>query len=594
MRLLTSLRTKAAFALPMVLATTLFLAGCQITSPTNTFQGDLTQNAAYYLEKAAGSSGEAQVNWQLMAIRALIGENDTKQASAMLQQLPKTLTDAQQQERYLLSAELAAAQKKSKEMIQGLKNVNLATLSESQKTRYFRLETQVYKGRDTMAQLRAYINLEPRVTEQERQSVIDQTWDTATRITPKMMESLVIDANEETLRGWLDLLQTYQNNRRNLDMLQSSIKDWQTRYASHPAAKMPPTSLMRSLEMQKFSGSNIALLLPLSGSGGKFGPIVQDGFNTAKSLSKTSAQVKVYDTGSKPLADILTQAEQDGATMIVGPLLKKNVEEVIESGTTLGVLALNQPENIVDRPNVCYLTLSPEDEAADAARHIYAEGKKSPLIIISRGNFGERVSKAFAEQWKIQTGNTARVQFYGSLGDLKAAISQGGGMAANGQPVSLASGAASAPSASVDAIYIVSTAAEISLIKPMLDISKASKSATLYASSRSYQAGAGPDFRFEMEGLQFSEIPLLVGLSPDLAQKGGEKYGSDFSQYRLYALGADAWELASHFAEIRQMPDYQLSGATGILSADDNCVVHRKLSWIQYRMGQLTPVKSAK
>lgn len=409
-----------------------------------------------------------------------------------------------------------------------------------------------------------------------------------------MMESLAIDANEETLRGWLDLLQTYQNNKRNLEMLQTSLKDWQTRYAQHPAAKMTPTALTRSLELQKFSSAKIALLLPLSGSGGKFGPIIQDGFNTAKSLSNNSAQVKVYDTGSKPLADILAQAEQDGATMIVGPLLKKDVEETIESSTSLGVLALNQPENIVDRPNVCYFALSPEDEAIDAARHIYAQGKKSPLIIISRGNFGDRVSKAFGEQWKIQTGNTARVQYYGKLGDLKEAISKGGGMSASGQPISLASGAASAPSASVDAIYIVSTAAEMALIKPMLDISKASKSTTLYGSSRSYQAGAGPDFRFEMEGLQFSEIPLLVGLSPTLAQKGGEKYGGDFSQYRLYALGADAWELASHFAEIRQMPDYQLNGATGILSADDNCVVHRKLSWIQYRMGQLTPVKQAK
>ncbi len=33
---------------------------------------------------------------------------------------------------------------------------------------------------------------------------------------------------------------------------------------------------------------------------------------------------------------------------------------------------------------------------------------------------------------------------------------------------------------------------------------------TLYASSRSAQGTAGPDFRLEMEGLQYSEIPMLV------------------------------------------------------------------------------------
>ncbi|XNM47829.1 hypothetical protein ACLK17_19380 [Escherichia coli] len=31
--------------------------------------------------------------------------------------------------------------------------------------------------------------------------------------------------------------------------------------------------------------------------------------------------------------------------------------------------------------------------------------------------------------------------------------------------------------------------------------------ATLYASSRSAQGTAGPDFRLEMEGLQYSEFP---------------------------------------------------------------------------------------
>lgn len=55
---------------------------------------------------------------------------------------------------------------------------------------------------------------------------------------------------------------------------------------------------------------------------------------------------------------------------MVGPLLKNNVEELLKSNTPLNVLALNQPENIENRANICYFALSPEDEARDAARHI--------------------------------------------------------------------------------------------------------------------------------------------------------------------------------------------------------------------------------
>lgn len=48
----------------------------------------------------------------------------------------------------------------------------------------------------------------------------------------------------------------------------------------------------------------------------------------------------------------------------------------------------------------------------------------------------------------------------------------------------------------VDAVYIVATPGEIAFIKPMIAMRNGSQSgATLYASSRSAQGTAGPDFR---------------------------------------------------------------------------------------------------
>ena len=99
-------------------------------------------------------------------------------------------------------------------------------------------------------------------------------------------------------------------------------------------------------------------------------------------LQAANAQVKVYDTTSQPLAALLSQAQQDGATLVVGPLLKENVDQLSASTTTLNVLALNQPETPKDNLNICYFALSPEDEARDAARHIWEQQKRQPLLLV--------------------------------------------------------------------------------------------------------------------------------------------------------------------------------------------------------------------
>ncbi|MPQ55033.1 penicillin-binding protein activator, partial [Citrobacter telavivensis] len=94
---------------------------------------------------------------------------------------------------------------------------------------------------------------------------------------------------------------------------------------------------------------------------------------------------------AQPLDQILTQGQQDGASIVVGPLPKNNVDELLKSNTPLNVLALNQPESVRSRANICYFALSPEDEARDAARHIRDQGNQSPLLLIARSALGDRV-----------------------------------------------------------------------------------------------------------------------------------------------------------------------------------------------------------
>lgn len=237
-----------------------------------------------------------------------------------------------------------------------------------------------------------------------------------------------------------------------------------------------------------------------------------------------------------------------------------------------------------------------------------------PLLLTPRGTFGDRIAKAFAEEWQKQGGQTVLQQNFGSTAELKQAINSGAGIRLTGQPVAVSGTPAAAPASvtiagltipappvdapvvstsaggNIDAVYIIATPAELTLIKPMIDMATSSRSKpALFASSRSYQAGAGPDYRLEMEGIQFSDIPLMAGANPALMQQASAKYANDYSLVRLYAMGIDAWTLSNHFAQMRQIPGFQVSGTTGDLTASADCVITRKLPWLQYRQGMVVP-----
>ena len=205
-------------------------------------------------------------------------------------------------------------------------------------------------------------------------------------------------------------------------------------------------------------------------------------------------------------------------------------------------------------------------------------------------------------------GGVVLQQKFGSVSELRAGVNGGAGIALNGSPVTaslpqqqgVTIGGLTIPApptdaqisggGKVDAAYIVATPQEIAFIKPMIAMRNGSQSgATLYASSRSAQGTAGPDFRLEMDGLQYSEIPMLAGSNPALMQQALSAVRNDYSLARLYAMGADAWSLANHFTQMRQTPGFELNGNTGDLTANQDCVINRKLSWLKYQQGKIVP-----
>ena len=710
---LTFLRKKATRSVPLLLAALIF-AGCGTQAPdqsTAHLQGSAQADSGFYLQQMSQSSNDTRINWQLLAIRALLKEGKTQQAAELFNQLPHELNDAQRLEQSLLSAELKVALKDYAAAKKILGDIDVSALDKNQQARFWQAGITAEQGRPSLTLLRALIAQEPLLGGADKQKNIDATWQALASMTQEQAQALVINADENVLQGWLDLQQMWFNNRSDPNMLKAGITDWQTRYPQNPGAKMLPTQLVNVQNFKPASTSKIALLLPLNGQAAVFGRTIQQGFEAAKngttpvtgsavpaqaaqaanvndvvspSAAETSdlttaqtppqgtmqnpvtapttpaaaapapatpvetqsapatepataeqpqpqttepaaqpaaqpqavattsanpgAELKIYDTSSQPLDQVLAQVQQDGASIVVGPLLKNNVEELMKSNTALNVLALNQPEQVQNRANICYFALSPEDEARDAARHIHEQGKQSPLLLIPRSTLGDRVANAFAEEWQKLGGGIVLQQKFGSVSELRADVNGGAGIALNGSPVStslpqqqsVTIGGLTIPApptdaqisggGKVDAAYIVATPQEIAFIKPMIAMRNGSQSgATLYASSRSAQGTAGPDFRLEMDGLQYSEIPMLAGSNPALMQQALSAVRNDYSLARLYAMGVDAWTLANHFTQMRQVPGFELNGNTGDLTATQDCVINRKLSWLKYQQGQIVP-----
>ena len=85
---------KAARCLPVVLAALIFAGLWHPYSPISPLlhmQGTAQADSAFYLQQMQQSSDDTRINWQLLAIRALVKEGKTRQAVELVNQLPQEL-----------------------------------------------------------------------------------------------------------------------------------------------------------------------------------------------------------------------------------------------------------------------------------------------------------------------------------------------------------------------------------------------------------------------------------------------------------------------------------------------------------------------
>ncbi|MCP3699079.1 MAG: YraN family protein [Aliivibrio sp.] len=591
-----TLRKNSVTRLIAPVALALTLAACS-SSPKAPERLDITQapveTSSAYILKADQQQGTLQADFLIMALKASVQEQNFALATNLLTRLKGLqLSPTQTAEMQLNHAKMLKSQNKFDEALQVLNFEAWWKIEDSQWVEYYQLryEINLFNG-DNLNAARELISLNAYTPEDQKQQLWSQVWTSISSLNSANLQSIQLDESETNLHGWVQLATYLDTLKHSPARLQEALNEWLQANPTHPAATYTPQEVLDILALEIIRPDNVALLLPLSG---RFGPQairVRDGFINGMMEDKERGEFtkfKVIDTGSASMEEIMATLIQEDIQFVVGPLLRSKIEEFQSlNETNIAQLALNIPTEVNPEENTCYFTLSPEQEAEQAAIHIFKQGHKHPLFLAPQGTMGERLSQAFSDKWYQLTAKKPSISYFGKKSQLQQKVNSVFGIESSQARIYQMNALTEMELESqprsrrdIDAVYLIAKSSELVLLKPFIDvaINPEITPPKLYASSRS---NSGRQTKLvEIKGIEFSDIPLLIKEDHKFNAQYDELWPkSSNGETRLHALGMDAYQLIAELPQMKAVENYHMQGKTGELSINQQCVIQREMSW---------------
>lgn len=591
-----TLRKNSVTRLIAPVALALTLAACS-SSPKAPERFDITQapseTSSAYILKADQQQGTLQADFLIMGLKASVQEQNVALANNLLTRLSALqLSPAQTAEMQLGHATLLKSQSNYDKAQQALDFQSWWKLDGSQWIQYYKLRHELYlfSGNNLNA-ARELIALDAYTANDQKQQLWSQVWTNISSLNSANLQDIKLDKSETNLHGWVQLATYLDTLKHSPARLQEALNEWLQANPTHPAATYTPQEIVDILALEIIRPDNVALLLPLTG---RFGPQAiraRDGFINAMMEDKERGEFtkfKIIDTEATPMADILATLQQEDIQFVVGPLLRSKIEEFQSlNDTDIAQLALNIPSEINTDKNSCYFTLSPEQEAEQAAIHLFEQGHKHPLFLAPQGTMGERLSQAFSDKWYQLTAKKPSISYFGKKSQLQQKINSVFGIESSQARIYQMNALTNIELESqprsrrdIDAVYMVARSSELVLLKPFIDvaINPGIAPPKLYASSRSNSDSQTK--LVEIHGIEFSDIPLLVKEDHKFKAQYDELWPkSSNGETRLHALGMDAYQLIVELPQMKAVDNYHMQGKTGELSINQECVIQRQMSW---------------
>ncbi len=586
---------------PIALA--LALSACETNSTARYSNNDITapasENSTFYLLKAQNSTENAQkITLYLFALKALINEQQFGKAEELISRLAKLPMSPMQLSEWQLSrAQLFAARNDYQQAVSLLNFQPSWRLPPTQYKRYYLLKKELYrKLNDTpnavlSATQAAHFIDDPRAQKENWFFVRSEL----EKMQPYQLNALS-KAGNKTLSIWIDLINQSRNYAYNPTKHQLLLSQWQASHPDHPAALFLDEDLPNIKQVVFEQPKHVAVLLPLSGKFASQGEAIKNGILQASIDDKNAEKPSLafYDTESMSMQELVKQLENNDTQFVIGPLQKHKVNQyLIASQNSIPTIAMNMlSDNENHSTNTCYFTLSPEQEAEQAAKHFAEKNYKFPLVIAPDSGIGKRISKEFSDVWQAQTGTTAETAFFKNSAAMQKTVQKAFGLLESQSRASQLNKLLDSKMKheqrsrrDIDSVYLVANSSELTLLKPFIEvtINPDAKPPKLFASSRGNSRVDGMGEIGELQGIEFTDIPLIVNNTSPQAAIIDELWPNlNNSMRRLHALGLDAYSLVEELPLMQADPNYEYQGLTGLLSIGESCTINRTLPWLKF------------
>ena len=411
-------------------------------------------------------------------------------------------------------------------------------------------------------------------------------------------DKLTADGVQGVPLGWIELAVLTGELEADPTEAGAALGDWQERFPQHPANDLLENTVTPEICRFARRPARMAMLLPGSERYAKARRSLRDGLLAARFALMSSCggpEVAFYDVADPMDADQQwRRAADDGAEIIVGPLLPESVERVAAIAGERPTLALNRLRTGAAPEGFAEFALAPEHESLQAARRALDQGLMRALILYPRNRWGQRVSRSFAREFQSGGGEIiAQEQYSLSAVDYSEPIGRLLKIGASNRRHQelqnrLGRRLNFEPRRRQDAdlVFVVARAAQGQLLVPQLRYNY-SGDLPIYAIQNIFDP-SHPDNR-DLNGVEMTALPLLANRHVQVAQGdfSPESLASSNFNLSLFAMGYDSFKLALALYGGQDGLDKGIRGLTGVVSRAPDGRLERELAWTRIEEGQL-------
>ncbi|AOY90256.1 LppC family lipoprotein [Marinobacter salinus] len=587
-------------ALASVFAVALLSAGCASVN----LQSHIAQSPEQALELAGQESNRDTAQRYLLRIANRFQDQGDHIAARTLLQSPQLtqLAPPLEDQKRLLSMASAVALDDSdwaRNLVINLTPDSFIGYSPELVSRAADLQAQTYSlAGDRVSSAMTLILLAQTDSTVNPQEVHNRIWQLLKSVSDPELQTISSKAIGYETQGWLELASALRAQGAGLDEQGRIIRRWQNDWPAHPAAQVLPSELQLIATLAQSRPEKIALAIPLNGPLASAGKAIRDGFVAAyyldDSVDHSKTDIQIVDTSGQAFSELYQQLSRKDIDLIVGPL-EKDALAGLRSLNTLPVpaLGLNYLPAGNQIPDGLYqFGLSAEDEARQIADRLAAESIQDVLILIPQGEWGDRIEAALLQRMADTNTTALDIARFFREDNLRAVTADLLGITVSRDRAiqverTIGMDVEFEPRRRQDAeaIVMVADPTVARQFKPLFAYYFGGD-LPVYSPSIVYEGTPDPSRDRDLNDVIFTDIPWVIGKPSELRTQSTRYLSGTRGQLgRLFAMGADAWQLSKRLPLLKQVNTASLTGETGVLTMTPEGSIHRQQMWAQFRNG---------